>query len=112
MPVSVSAATVTVMSLVPLKFTPLICLGVANCVAELALPVSVAPINVLACTTLNVLVPDSAVTLPMTFPMRFAEIVPAENPPSEFLATILPIVFEDVASTLHVISVLPSKSDP
>ena len=112
LPVSVSAAAGTVISLVPLKFTPLICLGVANCVAELALPVSVAPTNVLACTTLNVLVPELAVTLPVTLPTKFAEIVPAENPPSEFLATNLPTTFEGVASTLHVVSKLPSKSEP
>ena len=112
LPVSVAASAVTVILLVPLKFTPLICLAVANCVAEFAFPVSVAPTNVLACTTLNTLVPELIFTLPNTVPTRSAEIVPAENPPSEFLATNLPMTFEGEASTLHVTSALPSKSEP
>ena len=39
-------------------------------------------------------------------------IVPAEKPPSLFLATTLPITLDGVASTLHVLSTPPSKSEP
>ena len=60
---------------------------------------------------LNVLIPVEAVTLPVRSPIKVAVTVPAENPPSEFLATILPMTLDDVASTLHVVSELPLKSD-
>jgi hypothetical protein len=91
LPVSVAAAEVTVISLVPLKFTSLIFLSVASRVAELALPVSVAPTKTVASTVSKLLVPEVAVTLPVTFPTRSAVITPAANPPELFLATTLPI---------------------
>jgi hypothetical protein len=63
----------------------LIVLVVANRVAEKALPVRVAPINLVALTStaamsLNVLSPVEVVTLPA----RSAVIVPAANPPACF----------------------------
>ena len=90
------------MSNVPSKSTPLIDLGVLNLVAVLAFPDKEAPINWLAVTILNVLVPVVAVTLPCTFPIKSAETVPAEKSPALSLATIVPIVLLEVASTLHV----------
>ena len=91
LPVRVAAAAGTVIFVVPSKITPLICLGVANCVAELALPVKVAPTKTVATTVSKLLVPEAAVTLPVTLPTRSAVIVPAANPPELFLATTLPI---------------------
>ena len=111
-PVRVVAAAVTVILLVPSKFIPLMVLAVANRVAVDALPDKVAPINWVACTVLNTLVPLLAVTLPVILPTRSAVITPAENPPWEFLATTFPMLLEGVASTFHVISELPSKSEP
>ena len=43
---------------------------------------------------------------------KLAVIVPAENPPSEFLATTLPIMFDGVAATAQVVAEPPSKSEP
>jgi hypothetical protein len=102
----------TTISPVPLKGIPLILLAVANCDAVLAFPLSVAPINDAASTMLNLLVPEVAVTFPVKFPANVADIVPAENPPSLFLATTLPITFDGEASTAQVVSVDPSKSLP
>ena len=65
-----------------------------------------------ASTTSNLDVPELAVTLPVTLPARSAVINPALKPPLEFLATIFPITFDDVASTDHSVVALPSKSLP
>ena len=111
-PVKVAAAEVIVISRVPLKLTPLICLVFASCVAELAFPVSVDPTKIVARTSLNELKPEVAVTFPVSSPTNDAVINPAENPPLLFLATIFPIVFEGVASTDHVVAVVPSKLFP
>ena len=110
--VNVSAAAGTVTSPRPVNVTPFILGLFTNCLAALAVPVNVAPTKVLAWTTLKELVPVSTVTFPVTFPTKLAVIVPAANPPSEFLATTLPIMLAELASTDHVCSVLPSKSLP
>jgi hypothetical protein len=111
-PVRVCALAGTVTLAVPSNSTPLIVLAATNFVAENALPLSVGPINSLAITLLNVLVPEAAVTLPVTDPTRSAVIVPAANPPELFLTTTLPIILDELASTAQVISLDPSKSYP
>ena len=78
----------------------------------MAFPVNVAPTNVVASIILNLLVPVVDTTLPVKFPTKVAAIVPALKPPSLFLATTFPIMFDDVASTDHVAETLPSKSFP
>ena len=110
--VSVLADAGTVTSTVPSKGTPFIFLGVLNLVAVNALPVNCCPTKVLASITLNLLVPDAAVTLPVTSPTKSAVIVPAEKSPPLSLATTVPILLFGVASTDHVVAVLPSKSLP
>ena len=56
--------------------------------------------------------PVDAFTLPNTVPSRSADIVPAEKFPEISLATTLPTRLELLASTLQVISSLPSKFLP
>ena len=111
-PVSVFASAGTVTSVVPSKLTPLMFLGVENLVAVSALPVNCAPINWLAVTVLNVLLPVATVTLPCTSPIKFAVIVPAAKSPAPSRATTLPIRLFGLASTAQVFPVDPSKFVP
>jgi hypothetical protein len=111
-PVSVAAAAGTVMFVCPSNATPLMLRAVLNFVAENALPESVAPMKVLASTISNLLVPDDAVTLPVTLPARLAVINPALKPPPLFLATTVPMLFADEALMFQVVAVDPSNELP
>jgi hypothetical protein len=111
-PVILAAAAGTVMSVVPSNNTPLIVLAVCNLVVEKAFPDSVAPTNSLASTLINLLVPDVAVTFPLTLPIRSAVMVPASKSPALSLATILPIILDELASTAHVVATEPLKLAP
>ena len=84
-PVSVPAAAATVIAAVPSKFTPLIARAVCNAVAVAALPV---------------VLPED----PLTFPVRFAVIVPAVKLPLASRATIALAVFAEVAVVAELLT--------
>ena len=86
--------------------------GVCNLTARSETPENVPPSIVSTTILLNVLVPVSAVTLPCTSPNRSELIIVAEKPPTEFLATTVPIIFSDSALIFHVVSNAPLNSDP
>ena len=112
LPVSVSAGTGNVISTVPLKGTVLIKRVVSNLTARLETPENVPPSIVSTTILLNVLVPVTAVTLPCTSPNKSALTEVAEKPPTEFLATTVPIKFSELALMSHVVSNAPLNSDP
>ena len=80
------SVAVIVISAVPLNATPLIFLAVCKLVAVPALPE----------------------TVPVTFPVKLAVIVPAAKFPVASRATTLLAVFVEVASTAIVVPITPS----